>query len=260
VILPESFEEKREIAAKRLGISPQGMPRNIAIIMDGNGRWAEARGLARFEGHKEGGKSLESIVLHSVASGIESMSVYSFSMQNWKRPAEEVEFLMYLYTAYLEGVRPSLMENNIRMVHLGRRERLPEKVLQALDDTIELTSENDGMVFELALNYGSRTEIVDAVKKIAQECVSGQLTPEDIDDACIAGHLDTSGLADPDLLIRTSGEMRISNFLLWQISYAEFYVTDVHWPAFSNDEFDKAVLSYSERLRRFGDVKPKVAE
>ena len=235
------------------------MPRNIAIIMDGNGRWAEARGLPRFEGHKEGGKSLESIVLHSVASGIESVSVYSFSMQNWKRPAEEVEFLMYLYTAYLEGVRPSLMENNIRMVHLGRRERLPEKVLQALDDTIELTSENDGMVFELALNYGSRTEIADAVKKIAEKCVAGQLTPEEIDENCIASHLDTSGLADPDLLIRTSGEMRISNYLLWQISYAEFYVTDVHWPAFSNDEFDKAVLAYSERLRRFGDVKP-VAE
>jgi undecaprenyl diphosphate synthase len=225
--------------------------------MDGNGRWAQAHGLPRFEGHKEGGKTLESIILHSVAMGIESVTIYSFSMQNWKRPAEEVEFLMYLYTAYLEGIRPQLLENDIRLVHLGQKERLPGKVIDALEETMDLTSDNEGMVLGLALNYGARTEITDAVKKIAAKCQAGELDPEDIDEDCIADHLDTASLCDPDLLIRTSGEMRISNFLLWQISYTEFYVTETHWPAFSNAELDKAIVAYSQRLRRYGDVEPK---
>ena len=225
--------------------------------MDGNGRWAQAHGLPRFEGHKEGGKILESIILHCVDIGIECVTLYSFSMQNWKRPVEEVEFLMYLYTAYLEGIRPRLMENDIRLVHLGQKERLPREVVNALDETMEITSDNEGMVLGLALNYGARTEITDAVKKIAAQCNAGELSLEDIDEDCIADHLDTANLPDPDLLIRTSGEMRISNFLLWQISYAEFYVTDVHWPAFTNEELDKAIIAYSQRLRRFGDVEPK---
>ena len=225
--------------------------------MDGNGRWAQAHGLPRFEGHKEGGKILESIILHCVDIGIECVTLYSFSMQNWKRPVEEVEFLMYLYTAYLEGIRPRLMENDIRLVHLGQKERLPREVVNALDETMDITSDNEGMVLSLALNYGARTEITDAVKKIAAQCNAGELSPEDIDEDCIADHLDTANLPDPDLLIRTSGEMRISNFLLWQISYAEFYVTDVHWPAFTNEELDKAIVAYSQRLRRFGDVEPK---
>ncbi len=225
--------------------------------MDGNGRWAKAHGLPRFEGHKEGGKALESIILHCVDVGVECVTLYSFSMQNWKRPAEEVEFLMYLYTAYLEGIRPRLMENDIRLVHLGQKERLPEKVVGALEETMDITSDNDGMVLGLALNYGARAEITDAVKKIAAKCSAGELDPEDIDENCIADHLDTANLSDPDLLIRTSGEMRISNFLLWQISYTEFYVTDTHWPAFTNEELDKAIIAYSQRLRRFGDVEPK---
>ncbi len=225
--------------------------------MDGNGRWAKAHGLPRFEGHKEGGKTLESIILHCVDIGVECVTLYSFSMQNWKRPAEEVEFLMYLYTAYLEGIRPRLMENDIRLVHLGQKERLPGKVIDALEETMEITSDNEGMVLGLALNYGARTEITDAVKKIAAKCVAGELNAEDIDEDCITDHLDTASLSDPELLIRTSGEMRVSNFLLWQISYTEFYVTDTHWPAFSNEELDKAIVAYSQRLRRFGDVEPK---
>ncbi|MCK5000172.1 MAG: isoprenyl transferase [Anaerohalosphaera sp.] len=249
-----SFEEKRIATALRFGIDANQIPRHIAIIMDGNGRWAEERGLPRFHGHSKGAQMVEEVALHCVSCGVECVTLYSFSLQNWKRPKEEIEFLMGLYALYLEGMRETLMNNNVRLVHLGQRQRLPEEVLNALDGTIEMTSKNSGMALCLALNYGSRAEIVDAVRVIAEKCKNGKLTEDQIDQQCISDHLNTSELCDPDLLVRTSGELRLSNFLLWQLSYAEFYVTDTYWPDFDKAALDKAILAFAERSRRFGDV------
>jgi undecaprenyl diphosphate synthase len=247
--------QKLKASAERLGIGPEQMPRHVAIIMDGNGRWAIKRGLPRFEGHREGGKTVEKIVKHSLELGIEVLTLYSFSMQNWKRPREEVDFLMHLYANYLTNIRPMLMDNNVRLVHLGVKRQLPEMVTKALDETMNLTAGNTGMVLALALNYGARTEIVEAVRKITGECAAGKIAIEQIDENCVSSHLDTAGLPDPDLVIRTSNELRISNFLLWQVSYAEFYVTPTLWPDFDEKEMDKAVMAYAGRNRRFGDVK-----
>jgi undecaprenyl diphosphate synthase len=252
-----SFEEKRKAATRRLGIEPEVIPRHIAIIMDGNGRWAIERGLPRFHGHEQGAKAVKTIAQHCVDTGVEYLTLYSFSMQNWKRPKEEVDFLMYLYASYLEGIRPSLMENNVRLAHLGRRDPLPQTVLDALDETIAMTSVNSGMTLGLALNYGSRTEIVDAVRALAQKAKDGRIDPQAIDEQDISNHLYTAGWHDPDLLVRTSGEMRISNYLLWQVSYAEFYVTSAYWPDFTPAELDKAIRTYAGRQRRFGDIQPK---
>ncbi|OQY06917.1 MAG: hypothetical protein B6I25_02865 [Planctomycetales bacterium 4572_13] len=252
-----SFEEKRIATAECLGIEPNQIPRHVAVIMDGNGRWATERGLKRFQGHEQGAKIVESLATHCVNCGIEYLVLYSFSMQNWKRPKEEVDFLMYLYAAYLEGIRPSLMDKNVQFAHLGRREPLPQEVLDALDKTVRVTSVNDGMTLGFALNYGSRTEIIDAVRTLAQDAKDGKIDPQAIDEQAIGDHLYTAGWPDVDLVVRTSGEMRISNYLLWQISYAEFYVTDVHWPDFSLEEMNKALLSYASRQRRFGDTKAK---
>ncbi|MBN1818486.1 MAG: isoprenyl transferase [Sedimentisphaerales bacterium] len=253
------FAEKREKTAHRLGIEPPQVPRHIAIIMDGNGRWAQQQNLPRFRGHEKGAKTVEEIAKYCVDIGLECLSLYSFSMQNWKRPKEEIDFLMFLYSSYLKGIQPTLMEKHVRLVHLGRREPLPQDVLDALDETLALTQKNPGMALGLALNYGSRSEIADAVCRIAQECKKGILEPEEIDENCISDHLYTAGLVDPDLLIRTSGELRISDFLLWQISYTEFYVTDTLWPDFSTDSIDEAILAYAGRSRRFGDVKAQPA-
>ena len=254
-ILSASFQQKRRQAAERLGAEPNRIPRHIAIIMDGNGRWATSKGLSRFEGHVQGAKAVETIAQCCADMGIEYLTLYSFSMQNWKRPAKEVDFLMYLYSRYLEEIRPNLMKNNVKLVHLGQTEKLPQIVTEALAKTVELTSANTGMILGLALNYGARAEIVDAVKKIAQEYKAGRLELEEIDQACISNHLYTTGWHEPDLLIRTSGEMRVSNFLLWQISYTEFYVTDTLWPDFGADDLDEAIKAYARRARRFGDVK-----
>ncbi|MCK4959685.1 MAG: isoprenyl transferase [Planctomycetes bacterium] len=252
--MSQSFEEKRQQTADRLGIDPGSIPRHIAVIMDGNGRWAKKQGLSRYRGHEQGGKTVEDIALYCVALGVEYLTLYSFSVENWKRPREEVDFLMYLYSRYLEGIRPILMENNVRLLHVGSKERLPQMVLDSLRETMEITGENDGMVLGLALNYGARTEIVEAAKKIAVEYKSGTLELDDIDKDCLAGHLYTAGWPDPELLIRTSGELRFSNFLLWQISYSEFYVTETLWPDFSRDDLDEAIKTYSGRSRRFGDI------
>ena len=252
-----SFEEKRIATGKRLDIDPNSIPRHIAVIMDGNGRWATERGLPRFHGHEQGGKVVESMALHCVACGIEYLTLYSFSMQNWKRPKEEVDFLMCLYALYLENIRPLLMDNNVQLKHVGRRDPLPDTVLDAMDETIRLTSTNTGMVLGLALNYASRTEIVDAARALAQKVKDGKMNPEDIDEQAFSDHLYTAGWHDPDLLVRTSGEMRISNYLLWQISYAEFIVTDLYWPDLEPKHMDEALTQYAGRQRRFGNVKPK---
>jgi len=248
-------EEKLKQTAERLGLPPEQMPRHIAIIMDGNGRWARKKGLPRVEGHRQGGKTVEKIAQCCVDFGIESLTLYSFSIENWKRPETEVNALMHLYTQYLVGIRPTLMKNNVKLIHLGRLAGLPEAVQNELGKTMEITSANTGMILALALNYGGRTEIVDATQKIAQEYKSGKLHLGDIDEQCISRHLYTAGLAEPDLLIRTANEMRISNFLLWQISYSEFYVTKTFWPDFKKAALEKAILTYAKRTRRFGTIK-----
>jgi len=208
-------EEKLKKTAKRLGLRPNQMPRHIAIIMDGNGRWAKRKGLPRVEGHREGGKTVEKIAQCCVDFGIESLTLYSFSIENWKRPKGEVSALMHLYTQYLIEIRATLMKNNVKLVHLGRSAGLPAPVQNELKKTMEITDANTGMILALALNYSGRVEIIDATIQIAQEYKNGKLRLRDINEQCVSRHLYTAGLAEPDLLIRTANEMRISNFLLW---------------------------------------------
>lgn len=250
----ETFEEKLSKSAERLGLSPEQMPRHIAMIMDGNGRWAQQRSLPRIEGHRQGGNTVETVVLHCSALGIETLALYSFSVENWTRPIEEIQGLMELYKLYLVTMRNMLMENNIRLVHLGQQSSLPGEVLEELLKTMDMTASNRGMTLALALNYGGRTEIIDAARAIARKCVDGELHTKDIDQSCFSGHLYTAGLSDPDLLIRTANEMRISNFLLWQISYSEFYVTKTLWPDFTAESLDEAICEYARRDRRFGSI------
>ena len=251
----QSFDEKLEKTAKRLGLRMEQMPRHIAIIMDGNGRWAQKKGLPRGEGHREGGKTVEKIAQCCVDFGIQSLTIYSFSIENWERPKAEISTLMHLYAQYLVGIRPTVMKNNVKLIHLGRLAHLPATVRKELAKTIEITAGNTGMTLALALNYGGRTEIADAARKIAEKYKNGELTLKDINEECISRHLYTAGLAEPDLLIRTANEMRISNFLLWQISYSEFHVTKTLWPDFRKTDLEKAILDYAQRDRRFGTIK-----
>jgi undecaprenyl diphosphate synthase len=248
------MEQRLGETAGRLGLKPEQLPRNIAIIMDGNGRWAQRRNLPRYEGHRQGAQTAEEIAQSCVDFGMQSLTLYSFSIENWKRPKMEVNALMHLYADYLVSIRPNLMRDNVRLVHLGRMSGLPQMVIESLLETMELTRSNTGMVLALALNYSGRAEIVDAAKKIAQAHKEGRLGLEDIDEECISEHLYTAGLADPDLLIRTASELRVSNFLLWQISYSEFYVTDDLWPEFDKVSLEKAFLAYAHRDRRFGAI------
>jgi undecaprenyl diphosphate synthase len=230
------------------------LPRHLAIIMDGNGRWAQARGKDRSYGHKAGAEVVRPIVTASSDLGLDALTLYAFSTENWTRSSEEIDTLMQLYVAYLESERELFFDNNVRFNQIGRREGLPPEVLDALDRMKEDTKDHTGLTMTLALNYGSRAEITDAVREIADDVAKGTLKPEDIDEATIADHLYTAGLPDPDLLIRTAGEMRLSNYLLWQLSYAEFYVTDVCWPEFSVEELNKALSAFKGRTRRFGGV------
>jgi undecaprenyl diphosphate synthase len=253
--LEKSSEEKLKKTAKRLRLTPEHIPRHIAIIMDGNGRWAQKKGLPRVQGHHEGAKTVEKIAQHCVDFGIESLTLYSFSIENWKRPKAEVNSLMHLYTRYLVEIRPTLMKNNVKLIHLGRLAQLPPAVKKELARTIKITAANTGMTLALALNYGGRTEIIDATQKIAQKYKKGKLRLKNINEQCISEHLYTAGLAEPDLLIRTANEMRVSNFLLWQISYSEFYVTKTLWPDFKKANLEKAIMAYSKRNRRFGRIK-----
>jgi len=251
-----SCEEKLKKTAERLGLEIEQMPRHVAVIMDGNGRWAQKRGLHRAEGHSQGGKTVEKVALSCVGLGLETLTLYSFRADNWQRPKSEVNALMHLYAEYMVGIRPTLMDNNVKLVHLGELSQLPSRVQDELLKTVELTGGNTGMVLALALNYSSRIEITDAVQRIAQEYKSGVLEFEDIDQQCISNHLYTAELPDPDLLVRTANEMRVSNFLLWQISYSEFYVTKTLWPDFTKADMEEAILAYAARDRRFGAIKP----
>ena len=233
------------------------IPRHIAIIMDGNGRWAVKRGLERVRGHQQGARAVRDIVtecarLRKDLGGPDFLTLYSFSLENWKRPLSEVSFLMEMYIDYLRKERPTMMENNIRFRQIGRLENLPEPVLGEMEQTLRETENNNGLTLVLALNYGSRAEIADAVREIAREVADGSLKPEQIDQQTISDHLYTAGMPDPDLLIRTAGEMRVSNYLLWQISYAELVVSPVLWPDFGIGDLHAAIAEFARRNRRFG--------
>ncbi len=230
------------------------IPRHIAIIMDGNGRWAASRGLPRIAGHREGARRVRAVVEECARLGVEALTLYSFSSENWKRPEDEVTALMELARHHLQLERQMMLANNVRFRRIGRREGLPAPVLAELDRTEDETSTCTGMTLCLAMNYGSRQEIVDAVQTVAQRVRRGELDPGAVDEATIADALDTHGLPDPDLLVRTAGERRISNFLLWQISYAELYVTDVLWPEFKVPELQTALADFAARRRTYGGL------
>ncbi len=237
-----------------LDIPAERVPRHVAVIMDGNGRWAQERNQPRIAGHRAGAKAVRDIVTECDRLGIRYLTLYSFSMENWKRPADEVRSLMELYLEYLVKERKELIDNNIRFLQFGRREGLPGPVLSEVDRTIEISSHCTGLTLCMALNYGARTEITDAVRAIAEKVRAGLLRPADISEDTISRHLYTAGIPDPDLLIRTAGELRVSNYLLWQISYAEIYVTDVYWPDFRVTDLHEALREYASRSRRFGDI------
>ena len=239
---------------KELGIPPERMPRHVAIIMDGNGRWARRRGQPRVFGHEAGAVIVREIVTHAAQLGIGALTLYSFSTENWNRPLDEIAHLMDLYVRYLIKERDTIMSNNIRMIQIGRRSGLPDEVLHELDETVSASANNTGMTLCLALNYSSRNEIIDAVQSIAYDAATGKLQPDKIDEQLISDRLYTAGLPDPDLLIRTAGEMRVSNFLLWQISYAELWVTRKCWPEFRPPDLHEALRDFAERDRRYGGL------
>ena len=245
---------KEQPSTVELHNSLEHLPRHIAVIMDGNGRWAQQRGLPRLKGHEAGAGVVRPIVTECSRLGIECLSLYSFSMDNWKRPREEIQGLMKLYAEYLVSERPILMENNVRLIHLGVKEQLPSHMREELDRSMEVSKNNTGMVLALALNYSSREEMLRACRRLAQRSLAGEIRPDQISRELFAQQLDTAGLPDPDLLIRTASERRISDFLLWQISYAELYICDVHWPDFSAKELHKALRDFVSRKRRYGGL------
>lgn len=222
--------------------------------MDGNGRWAQQQGLPRIEGHLRGVESVRRIMEACRDLGVEVLTLYCLSSENWKRPAQELEFLMALLREYLIAERETLVKNNLRLKIIGRRERLPADVQSEMDRTIEACSTNTGMTLCLAINYGARSELVDSFRLLADRVAAGTLKPSEITEESIDETLYTAGMPDPDLLIRTSGEMRISNFLLWQISYSEIWVTDIAWPEFERQNLEEAIREFSNRKRRFGGL------
>jgi undecaprenyl diphosphate synthase len=237
------------------GIDPAQLPRHVAVIMDGNGRWAQQRGLPRIEGHRRGVLSVRGTIEECCRLGIGQLTLYCLSIENWKRPQAEIEFLMALLHEYLLAERAEIMEQKIRFTTIGRRDELPATVLREIDENIRLSRDNTGMTLCLAINYGGRAEIVDGVRALARQVQAGQLDPERIEENTLSEALYTAGMNDPDLLIRTAGEMRISNFLLWQISYAELWVTEHCWPEFNAATLREALRDYGKRVRRFGGLK-----
>ena len=236
------------------GLDKTKLPAHVAVIMDGNGRWAKQHFLSRIKGHEKGADAVRAIVRACREIGIGHLTLYAFSTENWQRPKSEVNALMTLLIRFLKSEQKELAENDIRLQVIGQMERLPENVQQALLEVMDLTRANSALQLNLALSYGSRAEITHMAKELARKSQSGQLDPDSISEDIIAENLYTRGIPDPDLLIRTSGEMRISNFLLWQIAYAEIYVTPTYWPDFGKDEFYEILKDYQQRERRFGRV------
>jgi len=245
---------KSDATSPVAGIETLHIPTHIAVIMDGNGRWAQARGMPRIEGHRRGATTVRRISEACREIGVSYLTLYCFSNENWKRPQEELSFLMSLLKTYLIQERPTLLKNDIRLTIIGRRAGIPGEVLFEMDRSVELSKNGKSLTLCLAINYGSRQEIVDAIRTIASEVQSGTLNTDAINESVVAERLYTSGMPDPDLLIRTSGEMRISNYLLWQISYSEIWITDKPWPEFDTDDLIQAIADYNKRDRRFGGL------
>lgn len=231
------------------------IPHHVAVIMDGNGRWAKAKGLPRKMGHVQGGKNVEDLLYVCDDLGIKYFTVYAFSTENWKRSEDEVAALMTLLRSYLSSGFKKAAKNNVRIRIIGDRTRLAPDIQKLIEDLEEDSKNNTGLQFQIAINYGGRDEIVRMMRKTAEDVKSGKVNPEDINEEFISNNLDTKDIPDPDLLIRTSGEQRLSNFLLWQIAYSEFYIADCHWPDFNKDELIKAIEEYNKRDRRFGNAK-----
>jgi len=230
------------------------VPRHVAIIMDGNGRWAQKRGLPRLAGHEQGSKSIRACVEAAIESGVEFLTLYAFSSENWKRPAAEVEGLMRLLERFLDEKVKEMQKEGVRLLTIGRTADLPPNCQRKLREAIAATSANSRLTVVLALSYSGRDEIVDAMRDLAREAVAGTISPDDIDAPLVASKLHTAGIPDPDLLIRTSGELRVSNFLLWQLSYTEIHVAPELWPDFGKQEFFVALEDYSKRSRRYGGI------
>ena len=241
-------------------INPEKLPRHLAIIMDGNGRWAKQKGLLRTIGHENGTKSVKNTVEACAELGIQNLTLYAFSTENWNRPKFEVETLMKLLISSLKKELATLQKNNIRLNAIGNLTNLPSKVQKELEDVIDSTAANTRMTLTLALSYGAREELVQAVKKISDKVKNNIISLDAIDESIINKHLYTHNLPDVDLVIRTSGEHRISNFLLWQIAYAEFYFSEVLWPDFKKEHLYEAILSYQNRERRFGKTSEQISE
>jgi len=241
-----------------VGLKPEQLPRHIAIIMDGNGRWAQRRNLPRMVGHRRGIQSVRSVVEEGCRLGLDQLTLYCLSVENWKRPPRELAFLMRLLRDFLIAERKELMEQNVRVTMIGRRDGLAAEVLGDYQLTADQTASNGGMTLCLAVNYGGRTEIGDAARRLAEDVRAGRIEPDQVDESLFASYLYTAGMNDPDLLIRTAGEMRISNFLLWQISYAELWVTPTLWPDFRGDDLLQACRAFADRERKFGGL-PAVA-
>jgi undecaprenyl diphosphate synthase len=236
------------------GVPAEKLPRHIAVIMDGNGRWARERGLPRIEGHRRGSEAVRACTAACIEAGVPYLTLYAFSKENWRRPADEVGALMLLLDRFLAERAAEIMDQNVRLRAIGHLGDLPEKVRKRLDDTIAKSAGNTALTLTLALSYGARTEIADAARQLAREAKAGTLDPEKIDEEFLGSRLYTAGMPDPDVLVRTSGEMRISNFLLWQISYAEIVVTPKLWPDFTKDDLFAAMQEYARRSRRYGGI------
>lgn len=231
------------------------IPQHVALILDGNGRWAKSKGMPRHYGHVRGAKNLETICRDAWNMGIKYLTAYLFSTENWKRSKEEVDGLMDLFRSYMKTCKATAKKNNMKVRILGDPTALAPDLQKSLAELVESSKDNTGLNFQIAINYGSRDEMVRAVRKLAGDCVDGKVKPEAIDEALLSSYLDTREVPDPDLLIRTSGEQRLSNYLLWQLAYTEFYFTDVPWPAFDKEELWKAIEKYNGRERRYGGVK-----
>jgi len=253
-VSPTATQLQEKSKALLAEIPAERMPIHVAAIMDGNGRWAQLQGLPRVEGHRRGAETVRALTEECARLGIGQLTLYCLSSENWKRPAEELGFLMNLLEAYLINERETLMENQIVLKIIGRREPLPEPVQKEMVKSVEMTKGNTGTVLCLAINYGSRMEIVDAIKAICGKVMSDNLSIEEIDEAVVSDHLYTQSMPDPDILIRTAGELRVSNYLLWQISYSELWITEKHWPAFSIDDFHQSLRDFANRERRFGGL------
>jgi undecaprenyl diphosphate synthase len=235
-------------------LDQERLPKHVAVIMDGNGRWAKRQGLPRIIGHRRGVDALKDLLRCCRDWGIQALTAYAFSTENWGRPLEEVDFLMTLFERVLRQELREMMEENVQINFVGNLKALPRTLQAEIDRSVETTRQNQGIRFTIATNYGGRQEIVQACRTIAQQVQQGLIEPDQIDEALFERHLYTSGLCDPDLLIRTSGEMRISNFLLWQVAYSELYVTETLWPDFNRSEFHQALYDYQNRHRRFGKL------